>query len=108
MTKSYLEKITPSTRTVVFIACISRFIVWLFSYITHRTIQDYDTSSDLLLNDNSTIWNIFGQFIKWDAVYFIGIAENAYKCEQFFAFMPGFPILIRLLGSGIVQNPFLF
>lgn len=98
---SWLERANPSGQTIIAIACISRCFVWLFSYVIHHIIEDYDTSSGLLTSTpQSAIFNIFGQFIKWDAIYFIGIAENGYKCEQFFAFMPGFPSLIKLGASG--------
>mmetsp|Transcript_26375 Transcript_26375/g.37135 ORF Transcript_26375/g.37135 Transcript_26375/m.37135 type:complete len:432 (+) Transcript_26375:134-1429(+) len=91
------------TQTVITIACISRILVWFFSYASHSIIKDYDSSSELLFAHlpESAIFSFFGHFVKWDAVYFLGVAENAYKCEQFFAFMPGFPALIKLGALGL-------
>ncbi|KAI8929928.1 GPI mannosyltransferase 2 [Entophlyctis helioformis] len=37
--------------------------------------------------------------MRWDAVYFLDIAENGYTFEQQFAFFPGLPLLARGLAS---------
>ena len=38
-----------------------------------------------------TLEKIFGGFGKWDAVYFLKIAEEGYKYEQYMAFFPFYP-----------------
>ena len=68
-------------------------------------ICDYDSSS--FINENRipisrwcdwTLEKIFGGFGKWDAVYFLKIAEQGYKYEQYMAFFPFYPWLLRILA----------
>ena len=68
-------------------------------------ISDYDTSS--FIDENRiqilgwcdwTLEKIFGGFGKWDAVYFLKIAEQGYKYEQYMAFFPFYPWLLRILA----------
>lgn len=47
------------------------------------------TWSDLLFQ------KIFGGFGKWDAVYFLKIAEKGYSYEQYMAFFPLYPWILR-------------
>lgn len=41
------------------------------------------------------VHRIFGGFGKWDAVYFLRIAEEGYKYEQYMAFFPLYPWILR-------------
>ena len=41
---------------------------------------------------------VFGGFAKWDAVYFLEIADEGYKYEQFMAFFPLYPWTLRALA----------
>ena len=68
-------------------------------------ISDYDTSS--FIDENRihilgwcdwTLEKIFGGFGKWDAVHFLKIAEQGYKYEQYMAFFPFYPWLLRILA----------
>ena len=68
-------------------------------------ISDYDTSSFIDQNRiqisgwcDWTLEKIFGGFGKWDAVYFLKIAEQGYKYEQYMAFFPFYPWLLRILA----------
>ena len=69
-------------------------------------ISDYDTSS--FIDENRIqvsgwcdwiLEKIFGGFGKWDAVYFLKIAEQGYKYEQYMAFFPFYPWLLRILAQ---------
>ena len=40
---------------------------------------------------------MFGGFGKWDAVYFLKIAEEGYKYEQYMAFFPLYPWILKTL-----------
>ena len=40
----------------------------------------------------------FGGFGKWDAAYFLKIAEQGYKYKQYMAFFPFYPWLLRILA----------
>lgn len=68
-------------------------------------ISDYDTSSFIDGNRiqisgwcDLTLQKIFGGFGKWDAAYFLKIAEQGYKYEQYMAFFPFYPWLLRSLA----------
>ena len=41
---------------------------------------------------------MFGGFEKWDAVYFLKIAEEGYTYEQYMAFFPLYPWILRTLA----------
>ena len=71
--------------------------------MANEFISDYDTSS--FIDENRihlsgwcdwTLEKIFGGFGKWDAVYFLKIAEQGYKYEQYMAFFPFYPWLLRI------------
>ena len=64
---------------------LNRVFVVGLGLLFHKVTRDYDLSA----SDTA--------FIKWDAVYFIGIAKNGYCFEDQFAFYPGFPVLIRVI-----------
>ena len=42
---------------------------------------------------------IFGGFGKWDAEYFLKISEEGYKYEQYMAFFPLYPGILRILAQ---------
>ncbi|TPX71165.1 hypothetical protein SpCBS45565_g01353 [Spizellomyces sp. 'palustris'] len=46
---------------------------------------------------------LLAPFVRWDAVYFLKIAEAGYTYEQEFAFFPGLPLLMRAL-SGMLET----
>ena len=73
--------------------------------MVNEFISDYDTYS--FLHENRiqisgwcdwTLEKIFGGFGKWDAVYFLKVAEQGYKYEQYMAFFPFYPWLLRILA----------
>ena len=58
----------------------------------------YDTSSTILIPDDpSILGRIAASLFRWDAVYFISLADRGeYLWEQEWAFGPGWPTLIRV------------
>ncbi|KND00381.1 GPI-anchor transamidase GPI18 [Spizellomyces punctatus DAOM BR117] len=42
---------------------------------------------------------LLAPFVRWDAVYFLKIAEAGYTYEHEFAFFPGLPLLMRALSA---------
>jgi phosphatidylinositol glycan class V len=74
----------------------------------------YDTSSDFALNLlhnepqtrlDALINGLFGSLVRWDAVYFLDIAEHGYRNEQSTAFLPGLPFLVNLVADGMSKEP---
>ena len=73
--------------------------------MANELISDYDTSSFIDENRlqisgwcDGILQKIFGGFGKWDAAYFLRIAEQGYKYEQYMAFFPFYPWLLRILA----------
>ena len=71
----------------------------------NELISDYDTSSfidgkRLQISGwcDRILQKSFGGFGKWDAAYFLKIAEQGYKYEQYMAFFPFYPWLLRILA----------
>ena len=52
--------------------------------------------------------NLFGGFDNWDSQYYITIADKGYTQEQFLAFFPFYPLLIRFIASTILHPLSLF
>ena len=87
------------------------FFVQIF---VNEFINDYDSSSIINENGDSTpptSWcdlifqRMFEGFSKWDAAYFMKIAEDDYKYEQYLAFFPLFPWILRILVR-LLHPPF--
>jgi hypothetical protein len=103
------------------------FLAWkaiLFPIIANSPGLGYDTSANLLAvsapsfafhadgsatwsssllsiipssSSSSGIWN----FVSWDAIYFVRVAERGYLYEQEWAWGYGWTGLLRYLGSGM-------
>lgn len=91
----------PDARKIIFLACLSRFLVWIIA-ISGFLVEDYDSSASIAyhLNESHNLadfWvkKLFGMFANWDGLYFLGIAEEGYKYEQFHAFFPAVPMVVR-------------
>jgi phosphatidylinositol glycan class V len=101
-------------RTLVRLAIVSRLAVFSLALASHRYISDYDASLDTLFNPNTaTIFDDDGStklleswfrpfasiYLRWDAFYFLHIAEEGYLFEQEHAFFPLLPLLMRLIAA---------
>ncbi|EED24390.1 DUF409 domain protein [Talaromyces stipitatus ATCC 10500] len=93
------------------------FLAWkaiLFPIIANCPGLGYDTSTNLLASavapslptwfsvqaSSSGIWN----FVRWDAIYFVRVAERGYLYEQEWAWGYGYTRLLSFLSSGISFN----
>lgn len=94
---------TSRIRTVAYYALLSRLAIWAIAVASHALIQDYDSALDLILpietSSQRLFKSIFGVFLRWDAFYFVHIAENGYAFEQAHAFFPLLPILMRFVAN---------
>lgn len=86
----------------------------IFQIFVDDFIIDYDSSSIINENGDSSppsSWcdlifqRMFGGFGKWDAAYFLKIAKEDYKYEQYMAFFPFFPWILRILVR-VLHPPF--
>ena len=87
---------------------------FLLQFAANEFIDDYDTSSFTGFIEKTnlkTTWydwifqRVFGGFGKWDAEYFLKISEEGYKYEQYMAFFPLYPWILRI--SALIFHPIL-
>jgi phosphatidylinositol glycan class V len=79
--------------------------------ISKAFVDDYDSSAETILLGSSTalipnnlLYRFFSVFVRWDAFYFLHIAENGYVYEQEHAFFPLLPMLSRLVSETGTQH----
>jgi phosphatidylinositol glycan class V len=111
-------------KRLLIVATVVRAAYIALLLVLDAGLADYDTSSHLLSADCSTWWpqrvasaaaaqpggtrrSAAAPLVVWDAVFFHRIAACDYEYEQFYAFFPGLPILLRVLlwaagGAGAV------
>jgi len=90
------------------------FVTWkllLLALAASSPGQGYDTSTNLLLNGQalagiegqrlpSALQHLVSKLIRWDAIYFVRVANRYYLFEQEWAFGWGFTRLIALCTTG--------
>ncbi|KAI9594817.1 GPI mannosyltransferase 2 [Syncephalis fuscata] len=113
--KKMARPLTFRSRTEDTAALLAIFSLALAS---HRYISDYDASVDTLLNHHPSettataatiatkllepwIRPFASVYLRWDAFYFLHIAEEGYLFEQEHAFFPLLPGLVRLLAATV-------
>ena len=95
------------------IALVLYLLVWKLLLLCIAIVSPgagYDTSTTLLQSDNklASLTSSFRlvvplkleSLVRWDAIYFIEIAQNGYIWEQEWAFGWGFTRLIALISKG--------
>jgi phosphatidylinositol glycan class V len=98
--------------TVYATAASTRIATIIIAIISNAFVDDYDSSAETVLLGSSTaliphhlLYKVFSVFVRWDAFYFLHIAENGYVYEQEHAFFPMLPMLARLVSeTGIVTS----
>ncbi|CAG8489473.1 13198_t:CDS:2 [Ambispora gerdemannii] len=91
---------------IVFLGIASRLFVCLLATTSAYLLDDYDSSvSTLLTAKNSSSSTVLQAFLRWDAFYFLHLAEEGYVYEQEHAFFPLFPILVRGIANFIKLFP---
>ncbi|XP_031572995.1 GPI mannosyltransferase 2-like [Actinia tenebrosa] len=96
---------TDEVRIVLRLAFLSRVLILFLQVIFNFLVNDYDSSSTIVRNttkslDKAVIF-IFDGFQKWDSVYFLQIAKDGYQYEQYMAFFPLYPWLVRAISLPI-------
>ncbi|KAG8630614.1 hypothetical protein KVT40_002233 [Elsinoe batatas] len=95
-------------------AILSLFSLWKIALLLVVALSPgpgYDTSSELLLwNDNETpqprglVPHVLHRLLRWDAIYFVNIANRGYLYEQEWAFGRGFMLLTGQLAKVIPES----
>ncbi|KAF4555718.1 Mannosyltransferase (PIG-V)-like protein [Elsinoe fawcettii] len=95
-------------------AILTLFVIWksiLLLVVALSPGPGYDTSSDLLLWDDNEALQARGlvphlllRLIRWDAVYFVNIANRGYLYEQEWAFGRGFMFLTGQLAKVLPES----
>lgn len=114
---NWIFKFNYHEKSIIKWAILSRIAIFLLSnIIVHYLINPYDTSSHIQYNitkseDNKNedssclskvdciIRNALYIHASWDSIYFTTIAKSGYVYEQFHAFFPLYPMLIRYFSN---------
>jgi phosphatidylinositol glycan class V len=92
---------------IALVAAASRIALLGVGFLSDAVLPDYDSSAELHSSscteidaqiDESPFSRAVRSSIVWDTVYFEHLARCGYEFEQFFAFFPGLPTLMRLLS----------
>ncbi|KAI8394062.1 dolichol-p-mannose mannosyltransferase [Radiomyces spectabilis] len=86
------------------VATISRLITITLAVISGLWTGTYDSSASIQLSSVSNVGrSILSVFLRWDALYFLHIADKGYIYEQEHAFLPGMPLVARLLANTVFR-----
>lgn len=84
-------------KQVYSIAITSRLITIGVAIATYFFTGSYDSSGEIQLDTPAK--HLLNVFLRWDALYFLHIAEEGYVYEQETAFFPVMPLLAKLLAN---------
>jgi phosphatidylinositol glycan class V len=86
----------------------SRVFVLILQAFFNCLIPDHDAkvfnppSRDQPKLGDRIVDTVLGGFRRWDAIYFLHIAEHGYTYENTLAFFPLFPLLVRLIANTVL------
>ncbi|ESP04696.1 hypothetical protein LOTGIDRAFT_237256 [Lottia gigantea] len=99
----------PRLATVTKYALISRFLLFMIQVLFNLLIPDHE--ADVFNpppnpNTESTELDVIVQFLiggfrRWDAIYFLHVAEYGYTYENTIVFFPLFPMTTRILANTV-------
>jgi len=95
----------PNASNVAFCAVMSRLTMWAMCFVSSSIVPDFDSSSRLLTRSTPAdvfVDKVFGMFGHWDGVFFLEIAEHGYHWDKFYAFFPGYPLLLRIVADSVL------
>lgn len=84
-------------KKVYSVAIASRLITIALAIVSYLFTGSYDSSAEIQLETSSH--HVLNVFLRWDALYFLHIAEHGYVYEQETAFFPLMPLLARELSN---------
>lgn len=87
----------------------SRMIIILLQAVSNLIIPDHDAKVFVSPEDptmykswlDNIVYKLFGGFKRWDAQYFIHIAQYGYTYENCLAFYPFYPLSVRYFAYGL-------
>lgn len=92
-------------RQIIRLAITSRILIIIWQAVSNLLLPDHDAGvfvspkdpDSNLSNISQLIEALLGGFRRWDAEYFLHIAEHGYTYENTIAFYPLFPFCVRFL-----------
>lgn len=114
---SMKTRLLPRWRPLVGLTLI--FILWKVAlilvalsspgpgYDTSTTLLDFSNGAPLYLH-HSHCPSAVSKFVRWDAIYFIQIAQRGHVFEQEWAFSPGFAIDVSRAAQSMFWRPLFF
>lgn len=92
------------TKDFLRIALVSRILIIIGQFVFNHLIPDHDAGvfespydKTKVSFGDALIEFLFGGFRRWDAQYYLHIAEHGYTYENTLAFYPLYPIFVNLL-----------
>lgn len=98
------------SKLVIWLAILSRVLIIILQAFSNFFFPDYDAkvfvspkppifNGSSLITCHAIIDTIFGGFRRWDAEYFLHIAEHGYTFENTLVFYPLFPFCVRYITN---------
>ncbi|KAI7871482.1 GPI mannosyltransferase 2 [Spinellus fusiger] len=88
-------------------AAVTRLVTLFLGIASYLYTGSYDTSAETVLSCHLTkstfVQRCLTALLRWDALYFLHIAEHGYVYEQEYAFFPMMPVAARLLSDTLLS-----